>query len=69
MAKHHDQPLGESVRGSSAVGIIDRIEGETAVILFANSRVAYLPTSLLPEGAREGEQVSVKILHKIRKGT
>lgn len=46
-------------RSSSAKVVVDRIEGDLAVlILYEDGRVKFnLPKSLLPEGAREGDHL------------
>ena len=40
---------------------LDRIEGETAVLLLDNEEVIYLPARLLPAGAREGCWLEVRL--------
>ena len=47
---------------SKVKAVIDRLEGDKAVLLVENSEQSFdLPLSLLPEGAGEGDIVTLKI--------
>jgi len=46
---------------TETVGTVDRLEGDTAVILLPDSRVVYLPADLLPAGAGEGARIVLRV--------
>ena len=50
----------------SFTGILDRIEGETAVVLIGED-VLEIAKDLLPDGAKEGDVISIKFELKDRK--
>jgi len=52
-----------SSRGAkSSEVVVDRFEGETAVLLFPDGRIAYLPRSSLPAEALPGKRLILDIL-------
>jgi hypothetical protein len=44
-----------------ARAFLDRVEGKTAVLLLDNQEVIYLPARLLPEGAKEGRWLELRL--------
>ena len=44
--------------------IIDRLEGEFAVVELENKATANLPACLLPAGAKEGDVLRIEIDHE-----
>ncbi len=45
--------------------IIDRIEGVFAVIELENGKTVNMPTELLPDNAKEGDVLSIKVDNSI----
>ena len=53
---------------SSFIGSLDRIEGDTAVVITdGDGHVVHISAALLPENAKEGDIISFKLAVKDKK--